>query len=141
MVFVPGASGNPNGKKRGTKNKSTMAAEALLAGEAQGLTRKCIEMALSGDASAMRLCIERIMPLRKGRPVRFPMPQVDQPSDLVGALAAVIGAVSEGALTPDEGGHLAALLNTQAKAIELTQVIERLRELERRVTDVATRNR
>jgi hypothetical protein len=33
--------------------------EALLEGEAEGPTRKAVEMALAGDTTAMRLCFER----------------------------------------------------------------------------------
>ena len=41
------ASGNkPGGRKAGSRNTATLAVEALLEGEAEGLTRKAIEMAL-----------------------------------------------------------------------------------------------
>ncbi len=40
--FKPGVSGNPAGRKRGALNKSTMAAMALLRGEAVGITRVVI---------------------------------------------------------------------------------------------------
>jgi hypothetical protein len=50
-------SGNPASKRRGTKAKATMAAEALLTGGAQSLARKCIAMALSGDGTALRLSL------------------------------------------------------------------------------------
>ena len=43
----------------------------MLDGEAEGLTRKVLEMALAGDTVAMRLCLERILPPRRERPVRF----------------------------------------------------------------------
>jgi hypothetical protein len=37
---------------------ATMVAEALLDGEAEAITRKVIEKALEGDATALRLCLE-----------------------------------------------------------------------------------
>jgi Family of unknown function (DUF5681) len=55
MAFKPGRSGNPSGKPRGTRNKTTLAIEVLLDGEAQAITRKAIEMAKAGDGTAMRL--------------------------------------------------------------------------------------
>src|SRR5918997_104236 len=70
----PFQAGNP-GRPKGARNKATLAAEALLDGEAEALTRKAVEMALSGDATAMRLCLERIAPPRKDRPVSFAMPE------------------------------------------------------------------
>lgn len=66
--FAKGVSGNPKGKIKGTKNLVTRAAEAMLDGEADKLTRKAIEMALSGDSFALRLCLERIIPPRKDLP-------------------------------------------------------------------------
>ena len=53
--FQRGQSGNPNGKPKGVRNRATLAAEALLDGEAEALTRKVVEMALAGDSTAMRL--------------------------------------------------------------------------------------
>jgi Family of unknown function (DUF5681) len=63
--FQPGRSGNPSGRPRGARHRATLAAEALLDGEAAALTRKAIERALEGDATAMRLCLERICLLGK----------------------------------------------------------------------------
>jgi hypothetical protein len=45
MVFKPGKSGNPSGKPKGTRNKTTLAIECLLDGEAEAITRKAVEMA------------------------------------------------------------------------------------------------
>jgi hypothetical protein len=41
----------------------------LLDGESDAITRECIEMALAGDVTAMRLCMERIVPARRDEPV------------------------------------------------------------------------
>src|SRR6266568_771945 len=47
--FRPGKSGNPAGRPRGARNKTTLAVEALLDGEAETITRKAIELAKTGD--------------------------------------------------------------------------------------------
>jgi Family of unknown function (DUF5681) len=57
-----GRSGNPGGRRRGSRNKATLAAAVLLAGESEALTRRAVEMALGGDPTAMRLCMERVLP-------------------------------------------------------------------------------
>jgi Family of unknown function (DUF5681) len=57
MTFKPGKSGNPAGKPPGAKNRTTLAVEALLDGEAETLTRKAIELASGGDMQALRLCL------------------------------------------------------------------------------------
>jgi hypothetical protein len=40
VPFKPGHSGNPNGRPKGVRNKTTLAVEALLDGEAEAITRK-----------------------------------------------------------------------------------------------------
>jgi len=60
------AKGNKlGGGKAGSRHKVTKAVEALLEGEAEGLTRKAVEMALDGDTVALRLCLDRIAPLER----------------------------------------------------------------------------
>ena len=86
--FKPGRSGNPAGCPRGTKNRSTLAAEALLEGEAERLSRKAVEMALEGDVAAMRLVLERLIPPRRDRPVSLNLPPIDTAADVVGACQA-----------------------------------------------------
>jgi len=61
-AFEKGRSGNPLRRRVGCRNKTTIAAAALLAGEAEGLTRKAVELALVGDPTALRLCIQRVLP-------------------------------------------------------------------------------
>ena len=60
--FRKGQSGNPSGRPRGARNKTTRAVEALLDGEAEALTRKAIERALEGDTTALCLCLDRLLP-------------------------------------------------------------------------------
>ena len=60
--FEKGRSGNPTGRRFGSRNKATLAAATLLAGESEALTRTAVELALAGDPTAMRLCLERILP-------------------------------------------------------------------------------
>src|SRR6516225_9807088 len=55
--FEKGRSGNPAGRPRGSRNRSTLAAQLLLQGEAEALTRKAVELALGGDPTALRLCL------------------------------------------------------------------------------------
>src|SRR5258708_2667037 len=92
--FVKGRSGNPAGKPKGARHRATVAAEALFDGEAEALTRKAIELAKVGDKVALRLCLERILSPRKGRPVVFDLPVIDSPADVVAALGALINAVA-----------------------------------------------
>jgi hypothetical protein len=106
MPFEPGQSGNPAGKAKGTRNKVTLAIEALLDGEAEALTRKAIELAKAGDMAALRLCMDRLAPPRKDRLVMFELPTITSAADAVKASAALVAAVADGDLTPAEAGEL-----------------------------------
>lgn len=108
--FVKGMSGNPAGRPPGARNRATLAVEALLEGEAEALTRKCIERALEGDGQALRLCLDRLAPPRRDRPVSFALPALKEAADARDAFAAVVRAVAEGELTPSEAVTLAALI-------------------------------
>src|SRR5262249_22508400 len=94
-----GASGNKAGKPRGARHKATLAAGTLLEGEAEALSRKAVELALSGDVSVLRLCLDRILPRRKDRPVSFELPKMTESKDAVSASAAIVAAVAAGELT------------------------------------------
>jgi hypothetical protein len=74
--FKPGQSGNPSGRPHGSRNKATLALEALLDGEGEAITRKAIEKALEGDTAALRLCLERIYAMWQRMDLR---PVRDQP--------------------------------------------------------------
>src|SRR6516162_4307408 len=131
--FKPGQSGNPAGKKPGTRNRATRALEELLEGEAEALTRKAIELALGGDMTALRLCLDRILPARKDRPVSFEMPAIENAADARMASAALLAAVAVGSLTPSEAAEVGKLVDAYLKAIEVTEVLARLEKLEQKL--------
>ena len=99
------------GRPLGSRNKTTLALEALMDGQAEALTQAVIDKALEGDTVAMRLCLERIFPVRKGRAVDVCLPEIKKSSDVMRALNIVCIAVSEGKLSPEEARLLATTLN------------------------------
>ena len=107
-----------------------MAADLLLEGEAEAITRKAIDLAKEGDTVALRLCLERIAPARKDRPVLFALPPIATTADVVKASAALLQAVASGDLTPSEAAELGKLVEAHVRAIEVTDVQERLTRLE-----------
>jgi Family of unknown function (DUF5681) len=129
--FEKGQSGNPAGRRRGSRNKATLAAAALLAGESEALTRKAVEMALAGDPTAMRLCMERVLPACRERTVKFSLPPIDVapkgetcgPSarDISLAMNAVTSALAQGEITPGEAEKIAGVVDTFVCAVEKTK--------------------
>lgn len=128
--FEKGRSGNQEGRPAGTLNKATRAAQALLDGEAEALTRKAVEMALAGNPVALRLCLERLVPPRKERPVDVNLPAVGSVADLAQVTAALIDAAARGELTPGEAQALGGLVEAHRKAMETVELERRICALE-----------
>ena len=123
------APGNP-GRPKGARHRSTQAVEQLLEGEVESLTRKAIELALTGDTTALRLCLERVAPARKDRTVQFDLPCMKRAADAVEASGAVIAAVASGELSPAEGAHVMQLVETYRKTLETSELEARIEVLE-----------
>jgi hypothetical protein len=128
--FRKGQSGNPAGRPRGARNTATLAAEALLAGEAAALTRKAIELALAGDVVALRICLDRIYPARKDRPVTFPLPPITSARDAADIAAAVAQAVAAGQLTPSEAAEIGKVIEIYVKAYQTAELNDRIAPVE-----------
>jgi len=115
------------------RNKATEAAERLLEGEAEALTRKAVERALEGDAAALRLCLDRLIPPRRGRTVRLDdASPVRSAADLGDTMAAITTAATGGAITPGEAAELARVVEIFVRAVETSDFERRLRQLEDR---------
>ncbi|MEM7472923.1 MAG: DUF5681 domain-containing protein [Pseudomonadota bacterium] len=123
------AKGNP-GRPKGTRLKVTRAVEELLEGQAEALSQKAVELALGGDTTALRLCIERIAPVRKDSPVEFDLPEMTCAEEAALAASAVLKAVSQADLTPLEGASLMGLIEQYRRTLETTQIEKRLQALE-----------
>jgi len=129
--FEKGRSGNPAGRQPGSRNKTTLAAATLLAGEAETLTRKAVEMALAGDPTAMRLCMERVLPPCRERTISVALPpltdvrtgETSRPStrDVALAMDAVTAGLARGEITPSEAERIAGVVETFVRAIETTR--------------------
>jgi hypothetical protein len=130
--FQKGQSGNPAGRPRGSVNRATRAAAMLFDGEAEALSRKAIELALSGDAAALRLCLDRTIAPRRERPVEVALPPIDSAADLLGAIKAVAAAVGRGAITASEGVALSQMIETFLRTIDASDFEMRLQRLEER---------
>jgi hypothetical protein len=102
----------------------------MLEGEAEAIGRKAIELAKSGDLTAIRLCLDRLCPPRKDRHVNFELPPMQKPADAVAATAAIVDAVARGDLTPSEAGELSRVVAAYATTLEAADFDARLRKLE-----------
>jgi len=135
MPFKSGQSGNPGGRKKGSRNKATVAAQTLIEEDAENITRKCVEMALEGDITAIKLIMERLIPIRKDLPVGFRLPVIKSAENLFKASGAILKAVSKGELTPQEAQSISGVLEVHRRSLETIELEKRLGELEQTITE------
>jgi hypothetical protein len=115
--FIPGQSGNPAGKKPGTRNRATVLREALRDGEDVAAARVVIDKALAGDAVAARFCVGRLEPRPRGRTITLDLPEGAGARDIVAAFDATLRAMAAGEITPDEAVMVARVLDGRRKAL------------------------
>jgi hypothetical protein len=117
------------GRRPGSKNKTTLVAEALLKGEEAELVRKGIELAKAGDTVMLKFFLERILP--KERSVEIDLPALNSVSDAIDGLAAVAEAVSTGKITPSEAAGVASPITAYARTADLAELEQRLEKIEK----------
>lgn len=123
----PFAKGN-GGRRPGSRNRSTLVAEALLRGEESELMRKGIELAKGGDPQMLKFFLDRILP--KDRPVKIDLPDVDSPGTAAEALSAIIRAVAAGEIAPAEGASVANLVAGLHRFVDITSFEELIKDLQ-----------
>jgi hypothetical protein len=111
----------------------TIMAERMMQNDAQDVVQAVVAAAKSGDMVAARLVLERVLPARRGRLLKLPLPPVNTSAGLSAAVAMLVGEVASGALTPEEATSVGALLGLQGKVLEIAEVEVRLRSLEQKV--------
>ena len=110
MVWKPGCeSPNPNGRPVGTQNKRTQLAK-LFEPHAPALINKCVEMALAGDVTALRIAIERIVPRSKDEPVPFVLPEEINATTIKSIFENVLRSLGNGEISPEEAKNLVTVL-------------------------------
>jgi hypothetical protein len=129
-TFAPG--NRLGGSHLGSRHKVTRAVETLLEGQHEALTQKAIEKALEGDVVALRLCLDRIAPPRKDAPIAFELPHIRSAADTLAASSALLAAVAQGEVTPDEASRVMALLTAHRALVETGDLEARIAALEAR---------
>jgi len=133
MTFQSGQSGNPAGRPKGARGKAAILVEGMFDGEAQEIIRAAVDLAKSGDVAAIRVCLDRIAPRKRDRPVDFELPPLHTAADAAAALGAIAAAVSVGDLTPSEAADLFKLVDGFTRTLEATVFEQRVARLERMV--------
>jgi len=131
MPFEQGKSGNPNGRPRGNTS-SLIIKEALAAvfedGES-GLIKNICESAKAGDVQAATILINRLYPALK--PVQEVTPFTlagDNPAEQA---QSVLAAVAGGQIPVEIGVQLIAAISQTLQIMEVTELAERLEQIEK----------
>lgn len=129
--FKKGQSGNPQGRKKGEETQSTKVRKMLLS-RSQELIERVIELALSGDGAALKLCLDRICPPLKQREEQTII-SFDPNDSLSLKGEKTILALSSGQISVQDATALMNCLVKQTTLVEFTELDARLTEIERRV--------
>ena len=129
--FAPGNPGGP-GRPQGSRNNATLALDQLADGEADEILATVVAKARDGDLKAAELVLARVWPARKGRRVSLELPTVETAHDIANAISAVLEAIKNGEITPDEAAVIASVLETKRKALETFELEQRIQKLESR---------
>jgi hypothetical protein len=144
--FQAGVSGNKSGRPKGapslasTKNthlRDQIIEAARLAGmeidpsSPDGVTAYLYSIAMT-DRKAMSSLLARVLPIM---PTRVFLPPIEKAADLVGANSALLKAAADGEISTSDAASLGSIVGNVAKAMELNQIVCRLDELERRLSE------
>jgi hypothetical protein len=128
--FMPGTSGNPAGKRPGTRNRRTVLAEALREGEDAAVARVVIDKALAGDAVAARFLLGLLSPKPRSRTIELDLPEGARTGDVVAAFDATLAAMAAGEITPDEALVVTRVLDGRRRVLDAVARERRLAEEE-----------
>ena len=131
--FAKGSSGNPHGRPPAERNKSTLAAQALLDARSEEIADRAITLALDGNALALKLCFERIVPRPREAAIAIDLPPVVTIDECNTAIATAIAAAAAGELSVRQARGLVALINGQRRSIQDEEFMERLHAVEAKV--------
>lgn len=126
MPWKKGQSGNPTGRKPGTKNRKL---ELFRSHDAK-LQKKVLDMAMDGDPAAIKIIADRLWPR-----LRVEAPPIDLDvgqGDITEQARAAVDAALSGEITTDVLRDLLMSMYSFGRLIELTELEERLRALEQR---------
>lgn len=128
-LFQPG---NRMGKGRpeGSKNKATILLEEMGEENAMAIYQSMIEKAKEGDIQSAKFIMERIMPIRKSRPLSLPIKDIKDLDKIQVAFDKLFEEMSTGKITLDEMLSLVQVLEGRVKLLDTAEWQQRVEALE-----------
>jgi hypothetical protein len=116
--FRKGFSGNPKGRPPGIRTVTARLVHALLAQNAEAITGALIVSATTGNVTAQKTCIERLLGVARGQPLELDLALDPSRVGVAVASGRAVDAVGTGEITPEEGADLARVIDTRRRAVE-----------------------
>lgn len=126
--FMPGVSGNPAGRPKGSKDKKTLVALEFEK-EGSSVAAVVIEKAKGGDMTAANLVLSRISPPLKTRAEKVKF-ELDPHGALTDQARQVLAAMAMGQIDPDTAQVVINCISAFAGLRQVDELDERLRALE-----------
>jgi Family of unknown function (DUF5681) len=117
MPFQPGQSGNLAGRPPGARNKVNRAMEPVFQANGDAIIERLVEHAKAANPVALRLCVDRLVPLGKHRQVGFQLPPMDKGDDVRAAIATVHAALGDGDISSGEAADLLRVAEISARML------------------------
>jgi hypothetical protein len=127
--FQKGMSGNPAGRVPGSGLRQ------LLVPHAPALVNKAVELALDGNDTALRLCIDRILPALKAESLPVTMSGIEGTLSEQGS--GILRALMAGEITPDDGVRMLKALQSLAAVESASEIEKRISALEATVLNTS----
>jgi hypothetical protein len=126
--FKPGQSGNPKGRPAGRPDRRSALRDAILK-HVPAVIARLVAEAKKGDVGAAKVLLDRVLaPLR---PADLPVdPPLALPADMSGQGRAILAAVADGRLTPDQAATLMATVAALARALETAELAAKIAHIE-----------
>ncbi len=132
------------GRPKGARSETTRLFDELAAGAVEEIGRAVIDDAKTSDGASRKILLNRMWGRTRGRTIEFDLPPIESVADVPKALGAVLMAVADGELAPEEANAIAGAIAVHHRALEVSEfearIEGRIAELERLAQEYRTRS-
>jgi hypothetical protein len=107
--FAPGQSGNPAGRRLGSRNHATLLRERLQDGDDELAVRVLMDRVRAGDGVAARFVADRLFPKPRDREIDLGLPPPEEGTTVTALLERCLWLMACGELTIDEATRIGKL--------------------------------
>lgn len=129
MTFIPGKSGNERGRPLGSSDKRTRLRQ-LLEPHAEELITILVNQAKKGDSTALKLCIDRLIPRAKNDTVDITFPKDLAGHSILQVSEQILRGLENRSITPDEAKTLFEVVKSYCSTTVVAEMNRRLDVLE-----------